>query len=354
MKAFHTTLNLLFLLGSIGSLSIAGSCLFSNSVNAQIIRDRLQQRIPARINETGAVQSSPVLERPRIPTDPRLRERIPSKVNRGTVPTEAAATFIEFSAFHDISSQQHQFQFDNPNGLSKKGFRLTSLSAYRTSGNPEIKYASVWTKDNKSVDWVATHGISAQRYQTYFDEKVRDGYHPIVITATGGGVIGINRKNDAVFAAVFEKGSVPFQARHNIDYGEFKNMCSWAKTNGYYLRWATIYGGRERLYAGIWEKSPLSWDYTESTPIDGPASLPTSKNGMDISFFTRGPFGDYLMVYTNKKNEMKERHALTSGEYQNAFDDFVRTNYYPVVVQVAGDDRSSGNSTAYGGLFRKQ
>jgi hypothetical protein len=92
------------------------------------------------------------------------------------------------------------------------------------------------------------------------------------VTATGGGVVGANQASQATFAGVFEKDSTPFLARHGIDWATFKDACSWAKQHQHVLRWATIYGGKKRRYAGVWEKAPagVSWDYTLTVAIDGP------------------------------------------------------------------------------------
>jgi hypothetical protein len=65
MKVLQASHNLLVLLGSIGSLSIAGSCLLANSVNAQISEEKLQRSIPARIVVPATVQTTPVTESPK-------------------------------------------------------------------------------------------------------------------------------------------------------------------------------------------------------------------------------------------------------------------------------------------------
>ena len=267
-----------------------------------------------------------------------------------TVPLNAN---MLFAAFHDQTAQQHQKQFNDPNGLLKQGYRLTSLSVYRNSGNLEVKYASVWTKSNNTVAWAACHGLTAQEYQAYFAQKITEGYHPTVITATGGNAVGNNMTNTAIFGAVFEKGNVPFQARHNINFNQFNEMCTWAKANGYYLRWATIYGGRERLYAGIWEQSGTQWDYKIFSPIDSRIPIPMTMGNLKINFLTHNPFGEFLTVYTNNNYDIRECHDLDSGGYQNAFNNFVSSKYIPVVVQVSGDSRQTILDTNYTGLFRK-
>jgi hypothetical protein len=87
-------------------------------------------------------------------------------------------------------------------------------------------------------------------------------------------------------------------------------------------------------------------------PFDTPVPLKTSKDGLQISFFTKKVFGETIVVYTDKKDEIKEFVNLKSNEYQNAFDNFVRDGYYPILVQAMGDDRTS--EPFYGGLFKKQ
>lgn len=256
----------------------------------------------------------------------------------------SAAPFV--AAYHDATPAYHQKQFDAPDGLLKKGSRLRSLSVYRKSSG--TLYAAVWTSES-GPPWQAFHGLTAAAYQKYFDAWHAKGYRPVIVTATGGGVVGTNQTNVAVFAGVFEKDSTPFTAKHGLGIAAFKETCDWAKQNQHVLRWAAIYGGRQRLLTGIWEKvAPnVSWDYKFSVAIDGPepgvpVRMPENPS-LRLSFVTRSPFAEYLAVYrSDQTGQRVERHAMTSAEYQTQHDALKSQGYLPVCVQAAGDPRVSG------------
>jgi len=255
----------------------------------------------------------------------------------------AAASGMLVAAYHGATAAYHQQQFDASDGLLKKGYRIRSLSVYRTSGS--TLYAAVWTTEGGPA-WQAFHGLSGDAYQKYFDQWRAKGYRPVIITATGGGVVGLNDTNVPVFAGVFQKDAAPFTARHNIDSGTFNGLCQWAKQNHHVLRWASIYGGRDRLYAGIWEKVPpnVIWDYKITIAIDGPEQgVPLTMPGqpsLRLAFVTRSPFAEYLAVYrSDQTGDWKERHGMTSNEYQQQHDALKAVGYFPMCVQAGGDPR---------------
>ena len=114
------------------------------------------------------------------------------------------------------------------------------------------------------------------------------------------------------------------------------------------LRWASIYGGKDRLYAGVWEKvaDNVQWDYQISTAIDGPEKgVPTtmpSNPALRLAFVTRSPYAEYLAVYRSDQTTLlKERHGMTSSQYQTQHDLLNGQGYYPACVQVGGDPRVS-------------
>ncbi len=264
---------------------------------------------------------------------------------------------ITVAAYHDATGAYHQKQFDANDGLAKKGYRIISLSVYRDAVQP--LYAAVWIKEGVNKPGVAFHGLSSAQYQQFFDTWQPKGFRPVIVTATGGGVIGLNQKNSSIFAGVFEKDATSFVAKHDINFTTFRDTCTWAKQNHYVLRWASIYGGKDRLYAGIWEKvaSNVKWDYQISIAIDGPevgvpATMP-GNSALRLAFVTRSPFAEYLAVYrSDQVNILKERYGMTSSQYQTQFDLLNGQGYYPLCVQAGGDPRVS-NTPRFVALFKK-
>jgi hypothetical protein len=87
----------------------------------------------------------------------------------------------------------------------------------------------------------------------------------------------------------------------------FKDVCDWAKKNSHVLTWAVIYGGCDRLYAGIWKKlSNVKWDYGIYEAFEGPEGrvpVKMSENPtLRLSFLTRSPAGEQLAVYRSHPN----------------------------------------------------
>jgi len=98
-----------------------------------------------------------------------------------------------FQAYHGVAATQHQMNF---NKWSAQGYRMISLSVYGDSGNP--LYAAVWVQ-RAGPAWAAIHGVDATGYQDFFSKSSKQGYYPVLVSATG-------ESNDAVFASVFEQG----------------------------------------------------------------------------------------------------------------------------------------------------
>lgn len=261
-----------------------------------------------------------------------------------------------FVAYHDATGANHQKQFDAADGLLKKGFRVRSLSVYRNA--TATLYAAVWTNEPGPA-WQAFHGYSSAAYQQYFNTWSAKGFRPIIVTATGGGVVGGNQVNESVFAGIFEQDATPYVAKHDINSQAFKETCDWAKQNQRVLRSASIYGGMNRSYAGIWERvgPNVTWDYKISIAIDSaeqgvPLTLP-GNDSLRLAFISRSPYAEYLAVYrSDQTGLLAERHGMTSAQYQTQFDALTAQSYMPICVQAGGDPRVS-DTPRFAALFRK-
>lgn len=258
-------------------------------------------------------------------------------------------------AYHDATGADHQKQFDAPDGLLKKGFRIRSLSVYRDAN--ATLYAAVWTSEPGPA-WQAFHGRSSSGYQQLFNDLTKKGYRPTIVTATGGGKLGGGETNESVFAGVFEHDATGYVAKHDASSQSFNETCDWAKKNQHVLRCASIYGGMQRSYAGIWEHAPgVTWDHKVSIAIDSaeeglPVAMP-GNTGLRLSFITRSPFAEYLAVYrSGLLGQLVERHGMTSAQYQTQFNDLTAQGYRPTCVQAGGDPRVSP-TPRFAALFYK-
>ncbi len=261
-------------------------------------------------------------------------------------------------AYHGRTGAEHQAQF---NTLSQQGFRMISLSMY---GHPQSpRYAAVWIQKSGPPSR-AFHGASSDAYQGIFNSWTKDGYRPVIVTATG---------YPPVFAGVFEKSSTPFVARHNISRNTFQAQNMWARSNGFILRWGAAYGEiiteteggplglplikDRRLYAGVWEPRPANvddwkpsdwWPYTGSSFQDSFEFF--TNEGYRLAFVTvaRRHIHDdggahYYSVFRKGDSigPWAARHGLTPSQYQVEVDKHARLGFMPVVVQAAGDGKKA-------------
>ncbi|MGJ7030551.1 serine hydrolase [Niabella hirudinis] len=247
-----------------------------------------------------------------------------------------------FSAYHGVNAGQHQQHF---NHLSKQGYRMIALSVYGGAGDP--RYAAVWVK-RPGPEYVATHGISAAQYQSFFDTWSGKGFVPALITATGSG-------SNAVFAAVFEKHNYPaWVARHHIDEATFNNENKQARKNNLRLKSVTVYGsGSGRRYAGVWIPNPsfIKWLVYPNVPAanyQGMFNANTELPYYKPEIVALSEDAVYCPVFTDSiVGRWVAKHGLTADAYQAAFDKYTKEGLMPIYVDGGG----TGSGTRYACVF---
>ena len=145
------------------------------------------------------------------------------------------------------------------------------MSGYTVGG--QDLYAAIWQQDG-GPSFAARHGMTSAGYQQAFDQLVGQGFR---LTCVSGYTVGGQER----FAAIWEQdGGPPFHARHNLTSGEYQQAFDQLGGQGFRLTCVSGYNvGGQDLYAAIWQQ-------------DGGPSLAA-------------------------------RHGLTSGEYQQAFNQLV-------------------------------
>jgi CubicO group peptidase (beta-lactamase class C family) len=257
---------------------------------------------------------------------------------------------MDFVAYHDRTSADHQAHFDD---LFPKGWRMTSLSVYGARGDE--RYAAVWVL-RSGPDWSAVHGVDAAGYQAAFDSAVAAGYKPVLLAATGPA-------NDPVFAGTFEErpGPVPL-TRFGLVRGDpadpatIDHWIAQARTNGWMPTNIAIYGtAGNRCYAGIWIDNPqgICWtlDGLDDSGADHQsrfdALAPVGARPVEVAV---SPDDRYASIFRDDEiGEWIARHELTSAGYQQTFDQVVPQGFWPVSVQGGG----SGAGTRFGVVFGK-
>jgi hypothetical protein len=163
-----------------------------------------------------------------------------------------------FVAYHGVSAPEHQARVDE---LASQGFRPISLGV---SGEPDdARCVAVWVQ-RPGPSWWEVHGLSADEYQTAFDELTTGGYAPILVSATGP----VER---ATFTALFEQGvTLPWFARHGLrwhppdDPPTITYENARAFRDGFVPHCLAVYGTPgDRRFAGVWIKNdaPVAWSW---------------------------------------------------------------------------------------------
>jgi len=270
-------------------------------------------------------------------------------------------------AYHNNTGSQHQDRF---NTLSKEGFRLISLSCYGDDDNP--LYAAVWEKKD-GPEWRGVHGATPAQYQAKFNELSKQGFNPTIITATGDG-------DDARFAGVFEKNgkgtSTRFGLREVRNWGEsdtvlFDYWNGSARANDMSLISITSYGGvdrGDRRYAAIWQDKGQNDNWYEVTLAEGSdeyqqafnfwTSEATNSQGQvhspytptSVTVNTDGPRYGAVWTDGNPWGSWMAFHNMSSGGYQNKFNDMGAAGYHPVRVAGGGGE---GGSIRFSAIFAK-
>ena len=249
-------------------------------------------------------------------------------------------------AYHGVSADDHQRRFDE---LGRQGFRITALTVSGTQ--QDAIYSAVWS-DHGGSGWRAVHGLNAQQYQAAFDDATRNGFVPILISATGNG-------GDATFAAVFEQGhDHGWFAKHGMVWGDENTEGSLvhsqiiAKAQGFIPVSLCTYGPPEdRRFAGIWHENRrhVAWSWWMADPafyqkvfdaqVSGhmrPGTLDTADDGSVLVTF----YDDWVGGWT-------ARHNIDGAEYQRAFDEAGAAGRMPLLLGAGG----AGSRTRYSVLF---
>lgn len=244
---------------------------------------------------------------------------------------------MDFVAYHDRTSADHQAHFDD---LYPKGWRMASLSVY--GARRDERYAAVWVK-RAGPDWSAVHGVDFAGYQAAFDNAVAVGFKPVLLAATGPA-------NDPVFAGTFEErpGPVPL-TRHGLvrgaetDPATIEYWIAQARANGWMPVSIAVYGGAsDPRYAGIWVDNPQGICWTMDGRLDSAgeyqsrfdALVPASARPVHVAV---SPDGRYASIFRDDRSgDFVARHELTSAGYQQEFDQVVPQGYWPVSVQAGG------------------
>lgn len=207
--------------------------------------------------------------------------------------------------------------------------------------NSQERYAMFW--DNRPgpkwlervVNATGAAGGHTGGYQRLFDQLTSDGYRPSVVSATGSG-------SAATFAAIFEKKTGAFVARHGISAAEFETISfDMLNNKGLIPVSVNVYGTpSDPRYVAVWVANPagIAWGYTLAVP----ASVYQSrfddrvKAGYRPSVIAVGPDGKtYSTVWVKDGiRTWYAFHGMSAAQYQKRFDEMAAKGLYPVSLDM--------------------
>lgn len=245
---------------------------------------------------------------------------------------------MNWVAYHDRTSADHQAQFDN---LFPKGWRMISLSVYGARGNE--RYAAVWV-ERSGPDWSAVHGVDGAGYQLAFNNAVAASHRPVLLSVTGPA-------NDPVFAGTFERSALPVPlTRFGLvrgDVNDVNTIDHWAdqaRRNGWYPTSLSIYGNSlDQRYAGMWEDNPDGICWTTEGLQDTATGYQARFNALVLAHARPvhvgvSPDGGLIasIFRDDQCSDWVAIHNRSSAGYQQEFNTFVAQGLLPVMVQAGG------------------
>ena len=158
---------------------------------------------------------------------------------------------LDTIGWHDRTTDDHQQQL---NTWAARGYRTISLSVYGDRDDP--RYAAVMIKRAHLVAERQHFGMDAATFQSTFDSMAKQGFGPLIVTATGPG-------DNPLFAACwFETSPIPL-TKFGMTAGEFTAQNQEATKSGLILRYADAYGDSGNLvYVAVWVPNTdnLAWN----------------------------------------------------------------------------------------------
>jgi len=148
-------------------------------------------------------------------------------------------------AQHGMTAAQYQAAFDQFVG---QGYALDWVSGY-FDGTEDL-YAAIWRKDASIPAWQARHGMTADQYQTFFNQVTAQGYKPVVVCGYSNGSVDL-------YAAIFRHiaGAPAWQARHGLTPAQYQTTFDQLVAQGYRLELVSGYStkGQDHI-AALWTK----------------------------------------------------------------------------------------------------
>lgn len=238
-------------------------------------------------------------------------------------------------ARHGLSAADYQAAF---NQFVGQGYRLRCVSGHAGSDGVS-RYAAIWDK-SPGGPWVARHGLTPQQYQASFNQLTAQGYRLRLVNAHALG-------NQELYACIFEKAAGPaWAARHGLDGNQYQQAFNQLTAQGFRLRWVTVHAvGNSLRYACLFEQGGgpawVARHGLEEAAFRA-AAAQLAAQGYDLICGNGASIGGsdfYCGLWEQRPVATISHHGMTSGTYQQKFEELVGAGYVPqFVAGYAGAD----------------
>lgn len=246
-------------------------------------------------------------------------------------------------ARHGLTNSQYQSTFED---LAKKGYRLTAVSGYDVGGR--ARYAALWTKTGGPA-WRARHGLTANQYQSTFDDLTKKGYR---LTFVNGYSVGQSVR----YAAIWTKtGGPAWRARHGLTASQYQSAVTNLSKKGYSLTHLSAYdlGGSPR-FAAIFEKGGPRWVARHGLTASGyqKAFDRFARKGYRlkvVSGYRQGNGDRYAALWIKTGGpQWSARHGIPDTHYQHVFDNYSHQGWQPQYLEAF----NSSSGVRFNGLWK--
>jgi CubicO group peptidase (beta-lactamase class C family) len=248
-------------------------------------------------------------------------------------------------AWHDRTPAQHKALLDT---WAAKGFRTLSLSLYGTVAAP--RYAAVLVKRPKVIATKQFGPLNQAGIQKAFDDMVKLGYGPYILTATGA-------SGSALFAGVWTPMKVIPLTRLNLTAKQLADENEQQKAAGRILVWADAFGTPSNTrYTAIWGPNPSKQAWDCDALDEGGAALQARfealrATGCRPAHVSVTPSLRCLELFVDSRaGSWSSRVGMTSAGYQAAYNEATGQGRQPLRVSAAG----SGAGARFAAIFASQ
>lgn len=235
-------------------------------------------------------------------------------------------TEAQWQARHGLTPAQYQSTFDD---LARQGYRLKCVSGYMSGGE---RYAALWVKEPGPA-WQARNGLSPADYQKAFDDLRKQGYRLTWVSAHEAGPA-------LHYEAIWEKrGGPAWEARNGLTADQYQQTFDSLTKQGYRPLHVSGYssGGSAR-YAAIFEKSSgPAWQarHAMTTAQYQKAFDDLAQQGYrlkDVSGYNVGGTDLYAAIWEKQGGPWQARNGIPDAWYQNVSDNFYYQGYKPLLI----------------------